>query len=904
MGLVAVAPGGFAQVVLDGSLGPEGALAGPDYEIPAAVGRQVGTNLFHSFSAFAIPPGASATFSGPAEIQAVVGRVTGGAASTIDGTLRSTMPGADVYLANPAGVVFGPNARLEVGGAFHAPTGDVLVMGDGSRLATGETAGAGLSVAPVTAFGFWGANAPVAVTGGELRGAPGQGLALSGGDVTVEGLVAAPGGRLDVAAVGQRTVELAANTWQPMSEEATLGTVTVGVGGILSIAGAEGGRVRVRGASLAVDGGVIDATAGDRAGGEVRLVLDDSVQLVNDGQLLLGVTGSGPGAHLMVQTRELLLGPASGLPVENPGIAAAVVPGATGSAGRLDVAVQTLRIVDNRIDATTAGAGDAARVAIDAEHFEIRGNTYFAPFDFFAGVSGATTAEGRGAEVSIRARDIVFFGDAGVLVNTFGPGDARDLVVDAVTIDIDGGPGGQPVTINSGFTNGTFGAGDGGRVQVRTDVLSLRRGGAVATITLGSGFGGDVEVEAQTLFMDGENTPTTTVIPTASGGSGRGGDITVRTGSLTLRNANTAITADTGGVGDAGNVSVEADTIVVAGNGTDLATAISSGTFPGSTGRGGTLTVHTGDLQVRAGGAVTSSTFGAGPAGQLDLEADTATVGEGGFVGTLTAGPGPGGNLQLRVETLTVVGSGSVRADAVPETLGIDVGAGGSPFEGGNTPTTDQPFGDAGNIAIEAHGVVLEDGGSILARTVNSGGGNIAIAAQRLVLGDGGTVNASVSSGDAGGGNVVVEATAVVARDGSAIVARADRGLGGNILLEADVFLRSGAVILDASSNVAGNAGAVAVNAPELDLNGQLLALALRFFDSSAALGGCRASASGGSGFAVNRLNSGAVDPAGLRLSRIELTPLDAFLTRAEGSGEPLAGPPVAHVVGCQRLAG
>ncbi len=111
--VVALTPAA-AQVMLDGTTGPAGALAGPDYRIGAGLGRRAGGNLFHSFARFGLRSGESATFSGPAGIENVISRVTGGARSDIDGVLRSTIPGADLWFLNPAGVVFGPNARLEV----------------------------------------------------------------------------------------------------------------------------------------------------------------------------------------------------------------------------------------------------------------------------------------------------------------------------------------------------------------------------------------------------------------------------------------------------------------------------------------------------------------------------------------------------------------------------------------------------------------------------------------------------------------------------------------------------------------------------------------------------------------------------------------------------------------------
>jgi filamentous hemagglutinin family protein len=127
-----------AQVVLDGTTGPAGALAGPDYAIRADLGRRAGGNLFHSFERFSIPSRGSATFSGPAGIENVISRVTGGERSDIDGVLRSSISGADLWFLNPAGVVFGPNMRLDLQGSFHVSTADELRFEDGAAFCAAD----------------------------------------------------------------------------------------------------------------------------------------------------------------------------------------------------------------------------------------------------------------------------------------------------------------------------------------------------------------------------------------------------------------------------------------------------------------------------------------------------------------------------------------------------------------------------------------------------------------------------------------------------------------------------------------------------------------------------------------------------------------------------------------------
>ncbi|MCP4111120.1 MAG: filamentous hemagglutinin N-terminal domain-containing protein [Desulfobacteraceae bacterium] len=144
----------YAQVVLDGSMGTDAKLHGPDYDIKAGYGYQAGTNLFHSFHTFNINTNESATFSGPATVQNIISRVTGGTGSWIDGNLSSSIAGADLYLLNPAGVMFGANATLDISGSFHVSTADYLRLGGSERFFSVPTEGEVLSTASPAAFGF------------------------------------------------------------------------------------------------------------------------------------------------------------------------------------------------------------------------------------------------------------------------------------------------------------------------------------------------------------------------------------------------------------------------------------------------------------------------------------------------------------------------------------------------------------------------------------------------------------------------------------------------------------------------------------------------------------------------------------------------------------------------------
>src|SRR5437870_1783324 len=118
----------------DGTLGTAVTRNGNIYTIMGGTRPGNGPNLFHSFDRFSVGTNDIASFTGPQTgITNILSRVTGGQRSDIDGTLRSEMPGANLYLLNPAGVLFGPNASLDVSGSFHISTADYLRLADGAR---------------------------------------------------------------------------------------------------------------------------------------------------------------------------------------------------------------------------------------------------------------------------------------------------------------------------------------------------------------------------------------------------------------------------------------------------------------------------------------------------------------------------------------------------------------------------------------------------------------------------------------------------------------------------------------------------------------------------------------------------------------------------------------------------
>ena len=120
------------SITPDNSLGTTVTQAGNVYNIEN--GTITGSNQFHSFGEFSVGTGDIASFNGPAGIANILSRVTGGDVSNIYGTIQSTIEGANLFLMNPAGVIFGPSASLNVSGSFHTTTADFLKLGEGGNV--------------------------------------------------------------------------------------------------------------------------------------------------------------------------------------------------------------------------------------------------------------------------------------------------------------------------------------------------------------------------------------------------------------------------------------------------------------------------------------------------------------------------------------------------------------------------------------------------------------------------------------------------------------------------------------------------------------------------------------------------------------------------------------------------
>ncbi|HEY9832918.1 MAG TPA: filamentous hemagglutinin N-terminal domain-containing protein, partial [Stenomitos sp.] len=156
-------------------------------------------NLFHSFQQFGLNSGQIANFLANPNIRNILGRVMGGEPSIINGLIQVTGGQSNLFLMNPAGIVFGSGASLNVPASFTATTATSIGFGNNWFNAAGANNYAALVGAP-TSFAF-NLNQPGAIINSGNLSVSGGDLTLLGGTVVNTGNVSAPGRQITVAAV-------------------------------------------------------------------------------------------------------------------------------------------------------------------------------------------------------------------------------------------------------------------------------------------------------------------------------------------------------------------------------------------------------------------------------------------------------------------------------------------------------------------------------------------------------------------------------------------------------------------------------------------------------------------------------------------------------------------------------
>lgn len=448
-----------AEVVLDGTMGQTGSVVGPNYDINASYGKISGNNLFHSFSAFNVQSGETATFSGPTNVTDIFSRVTGDSHSSINGSIGSNISGANLWLINPKGIVFGKDAQLNLSGAFHATTADFIQFDNNEKFFADTTnTDSIISVANPRAFGFLTANpVGIAVNGSKLVGAEGKAVSLVSGPITLtDAEISAPSGRVNMAAVataGTVGLDAAALTTTDVSgfEAVNLINSKLSVndnsGGVFLV----GGKVYIgRGSKISEQHSVINEQA--------RIDVTATEMTIEGGQFHMQNDAAGKGGTIAIKSQTLTVRHVddASLPAESKS-GFFTQAGGSGEAASIDLQV-------------------SSRVAMFA-HTSIESH----------GGSG-----GVAGNINLKTDSLGLTDGASIRSQSAGTADAGLLQVDVKNVVLD-----NAATIESSNV-----AGDSAGIRIRAaERVALNNGARISTATTGAGQGGNLAIDAKSLTL-------------------------------------------------------------------------------------------------------------------------------------------------------------------------------------------------------------------------------------------------------------------------------------------------------------------------------------------------------------------------------------------------------------------
>jgi len=784
----------LAQVTSDGTVNTQVNQNGNVAEITG--GETRGDNLFHSFQDFSVGTGNEAFFDNANDISNIFSRVTGGRISDIDGAIRAN-GSANLFLINPAGIIFGENASLNIGGSFLGTTADSILFEDGEFSAADLDNPPLLTVNAPIGLGFRDNPAPInierqppgsadftdlnpTVTFDDnlfgIRVPDGKTFALAGGDITADGGgIVAVGGRIELGAVG---------------ESGTLG--------------------------INFEGDNINFNFPDD-------LARANVSLTNGAGFL--VAGSG-GGDIAITARNIEIS-------EGSNLFAGIFPGLgslNAQSGDIRISASSLSVIgQSSINSSTSGLGNAGNVFIEAQEITFSASNIFTEVSSVGGIGDA-------GDINITTNSLFLQNGSAFLADTENIGDAGDISIEASDRIVLEGEGLSQITSTVDSFEGA--TGDAGDIEINTGSLSVNDGGFISTSTSGLGNAGNVFIEAQGLVsFDGrvgqDNFPSRISVGINAGGEGNGGSINIQAESLEITNR-AQFLSNVRGIGDAGDINIQATDEVRLIN-SDIISEVTEADQNGDggiggRGDGGNINITTGSLFLQDGSSFLADTENIGDAGNINIEARERVVLEG-------EGPGAqSGSLENNFIVPSQI-STTAESNATGKSGNIDISANEVSIDEGFITSSTFSSENAANINVSANNLLLTNGGQIRASTNGSGNaGNINLGSKQSPLyqlnlinegqisvstfGQGDAGNLSVFSNniefDGGDNGILTGLFAQVGQDAT--------GEGGNINLGSEqspldqLNLINGGQI-SASTSGQGEPGNINIQADSISLN-------------------------------------------------------------------------------------
>jgi filamentous hemagglutinin family protein len=847
----------LAQIVPDNTLGAEGSVVTPNVNIQGILsdlidgGATRGANLFHSFSELNVGEGRGAYFANPIGIENILTRVTGGNPSNIFGRL-GVLGGANLFLLNPNGIVFGANSSVDIQGSLVVATAERIQLGDsGYFSATQPQTSSLLSVSPGALFFNAIANQPTSIINrGNLS--TGKHLTLSAGNLDLQGQLQAGG---DLTLQAQDTVKVRDTIASPFIATSGRNLTLQGNHSVDILAlNHPQSKIQSGGNLSLVSDGDISGDAHFFSGGSLSMLTlaGTPVNFVSwfdpiiyaNGDVLFGnytgvalkveATGSIQGGNIRITGAECAAGSpgcVGGIPTTDPdfatlttrpsvilraGLASVNTPSIPQNAGGTNFTATLglpLGISVGDIDTSDSSGGNGGNIILSAAKGSITTGVLrsFSRSD----VGNA----GQGGAISLTAtNDINITGDSYAYSLSFSGNAGQGGMISISTTN--GSINTGNLSSDSCSDSGSTGNGGAIRLEAANDITIAGDVNSSSKAVNNADQGGAISLTAANDINLTGNLDSFSY--SAQGNAGEGGAISLTTtNDINLTGDSYAYSlSSSGNAGQGGAISLTAtNDINITGD--SYAYSLS---FSGNAGQGGMISISTTNGSINTGNLSSDSRSDSGSTGNggaIRLEAandittktlNTSTdLGSAGDISLISRNGGINttGELDAYSKFINAGNGGRITLQAEDNITTV-----GMRSDGGT-------FGVSGDITITSEtGTILVDDGEINSKnygTLKGGDINITAIAGSIFLRNGTRLNASTErQGNAG--NVIINATDTVSFDDSGAFSSVERGAEGN---GGDINITTGSLSvtngarLNAGTSGQGNGGKVIVNARE-----------------------------------------------------------------------------------------
>ena len=451
-------------------------------------------------------------------------------------------------------------------------------------------------------------------------------------------------------------------------------------------------------------------SSGSGQAGDIR-IRTGQLEILNGAQLLSSVFSTGNAGNVIIEADDRIRLEGLGSNSNSPAAISSGTLGGEGSGGNILITARDLEILHNAQIASNAdGVGNSGNISLNIENM-LRLNAASSESDGHSTISsGVDNGEGRGGDINITAGNLEVLNGAQIISGNFSRGNSGNIFIDVRETALFDGEG----SVGEGYSSGAFSSifreaeGNGGDIAISASSIVVSNAATIDARSLGRGSSGNISLNARESIVFDITRPSpggriggaaNDIGPT---GNGQGGNLQITSPHISILNGS-QIGTSTLGLGNAGNVLLEGETIVIDGFepfGAGRSSGVFSSVQPTGRGRGGVIRILATDLSIANNAVLSAESLGQGNAGSLSIEVKNRLQAQNGNI-TTTSRTGAGGQIRIAANSVVLQGDSDIQTFV---------------NSGDN---------NGGNITIASNALIMLDDSDILAFSTDGEGGDI-----------------------------------------------------------------------------------------------------------------------------------------------------------------------------------